>query len=296
VFHFSLVVLAASNLALVPQAAVAAAPEEISALVTDPCPPPSPPDPQLAEMTRQLIEPGHDVVAMMNALVAKGASQPGGGPMAEMMKTIAERRARDWPELCHYAAENRSITKPVKVVLMGDSITENWKAADPKLFTNGIANRGISGQSSGQMLLRFYADVIALHPSLVHIMAGTNDIGGATGLETEQTFKNNIMAMAELARLHHIRVVLASIPPAGAIFGKPSYRPAKQIIALNAWLRTYAHENGLGYVDYHTALTAPDGSLRRQVGNDYVHPNAIGYGLMRSLFLGATQVAGAPAN
>jgi hypothetical protein len=133
------------------------------------------------------------------------------------------------------------------------------------------------------MLVRFRADVIALKPQLVHIMAGTNDIAGNTGPTTVQDVKNNIVSMVELARANGIRVALGSIPPAAKFNWRPQVDPVQHISALNAWLREYATENRLEYIDYHTALTGPSGELKKEFGDDGVHPNREGYRVMRKI-------------
>lgn len=194
---------------------------------------------------------------------------------------------RDYGQLCRYAAQNAAITQPVRVVFMGDSITDNWIGADPTLFTNGIVDRGISGQTTPQMLVRFRHDVIDLHPQVVHIMAGTNDIAGNTGVATIETVQGNIASMAELARAHGIKVILASIPPAAAFLWSPDKRPVPQIAAMNAWLRGYAKANGFTYVDYHAALTTPEGGMKPGLARDGVHPTPAGYAVMRPLALAA---------
>jgi lysophospholipase L1-like esterase len=195
-------------------------------------------------------------------------------------------QAQDWPGRCRYRAANqsaRAAAPPGRIVFMGDSITENWALADPKLFEGAIVNRGISGQTTPQMLVRFRADVISLKPALVHILAGTNDIAGNTGPTSVQDFKDNIMSMAELARAHGINVLLGSIPPAAAFNWRPGLNPAPRIKELNAWLRGYANQSGFEYIDYYTPLAGPSGELRADLGNDGVHPNRAGYRVMRTL-------------
>jgi lysophospholipase L1-like esterase len=171
---------------------------------------------------------------------------------------------------------------------MGDSITEFWAKADPELFSNGVIGRGISGQTSPQMLLRFSQDVLELHPQIVHIMAGTNDLAGNTGPSTVQDFKNNITAMVELAQAHKIRVVLASIPPARAFPWKPALRPAEEIVLLNAWLRGYAKASRSQYINYYSTLSDGVGGFLPALSNDGVHPNRDGYRTMRALALKVT--------
>jgi lysophospholipase L1-like esterase len=133
------------------------------------------------------------------------------------------------------------------------------------------------------MLVRFRADVVGLRPALVHIMAGTNDIAGNTGPTTFQDYKNNIMSMVDLARANDIAVILASIPPAAGFNWQPAVDPVPQIHAINVWLQEYAEQQGLGYIDYFSALAGSSGELRAELGNDGVHPNRDGYRIMRRL-------------
>ncbi len=191
---------------------------------------------------------------------------------------------RDFGQLCRYAADNRALAgKPVRVVFMGDSITDNWIKADPDLFTDGLVDRGISGQTTAQMLVRFRQDVIALKPRAVHIMAGTNDIAGNSGAATMETVLGHIQSMAELAQAHGIKVILASIPPAAAFPWSPDKQPAPQIAAINRWLADYARANGFTYVDYHAAMAQPDGAMKPGLADDGVHPTKDGYAMMRPL-------------
>jgi lysophospholipase L1-like esterase len=198
-------------------------------------------------------------------------------------KSQRERALDDWANLCRYRQANRALPSPIRVVFMGDSITENWVQADPALFSRGVVGRGISGQTSPQMLLRFFQDVIDLHPKLVHIMAGTNDIAGNTGPSAEKDFQNNLRAMVELAQAHHIRVALASIPPASAFPWQPTMRPAESVRQLNAWLRQYARDTHSRYIDYYGALNDGQGGLKPNLSNDGVHPNREGYAAMKKL-------------
>lgn len=198
-----------------------------------------------------------------------------------------ERVARDWPDLCKYRSANAALSEPARVVFMGDSITEGWASKDPTLFSHGVVGRGISGQTTPQMVVRFYDDVILLHPKVVHILAGTNDVAGNTGLTTVQDYKNNIEAMVELAKAHHIRVVLASIPPAAGFTWKPNYRPALMITSLNSWLREFCRKQRITYADYYSILVDANGGFRKELSGDGVHPNSDGYAAMRSLALRA---------
>jgi lysophospholipase L1-like esterase len=192
--------------------------------------------------------------------------------------------SRDFGQFCRYAADNRARAgEKVRAVFMGDSITDNWINADPTFFTDGLIDRGISGQTTAQMLVRFRGDVIALQPQAVHIMAGTNDIAGNTGAATMRTLQGHIKSMAELARANGIKVILASIPPAIAFPWSPAMRPAPQITAFNAWLADYARRNGFTYVDYHAALATADGAMKPGLSTDGVHPTPAGYAIMHPI-------------
>lgn len=205
---------------------------------------------------------------------------------AEFNRENQLRSRQDWAGLCRFRAQNDSAAAAAerpRVVFMGDSITENWKMGDPGLFEHGVLNRGISGQTTPQMLVRFREDVIALKPRMVHILAGTNDVAGNTGPNRPQDFKDNIMSMAELARAHGIRVILASIPPAAGFNWRPQIHPVGQIQELNHWLRDYASRSGFDYIDYYSVLVGPNGEFKSELSNDGVHPNKEGYRLMRKL-------------
>jgi lysophospholipase L1-like esterase len=172
---------------------------------------------------------------------------------------------------------------PQRVVFMGDSITEGW-TAQPFIRGNPhFVGRGISGQTTPQMLARFRSDVIALRPAVVHIMGGTNDFAENTGPETQQQMFGYLVSMAELARAHGIKVVLASVPPAADFPWHGGLRPAPRIQALNARLKTYAQSHGLIYADYWNVLATADGSMKTQYSGDGVHPNPSGYDAMRPI-------------
>ena len=215
------------------------------------------------------------------------------------MKTRLERaetRLNDWPALARYREDNNKTALPAKseqrVVFMGDSITDSWD--DPRYggFFPGkpYVNRGISGQTTPQMLIRFRPDVIALKPKVVVILAGTNDIAGNTGPTTIQAIEGNLMSMAELATAHGIRVVFASVLPVSDYEmrdGKPIVqtvrRPPDQILALNKWLKEYAATNRYGYLDYFSAMVDEKGFLKNELSDDGLHPNAQGYVVMAPL-------------
>ena len=250
-------------------------PRALTAMSGAPCPPASAGDAVGSAFLRMLLTPGARFVRP-----GQSASEKRGAERA-----AAQQRARDWADLCRYRAANAALTRPPRVVLMGDSITDFWRQGDPALFASGtVADRGISGQTSPQTLVRFWPDVIALRPRVVQILAGTNDIAGNTGSTTEQAFERNIMAMVELAQTHHIRVLLGSIPPAVSFWWASSrYRPAEEIRRLNDWLRHYARANRLGFIDYYAHLSTPSGAFRPDLSNDGVHPNAAGYRVMTGL-------------
>ncbi|MBS0360343.1 MAG: SGNH/GDSL hydrolase family protein [Proteobacteria bacterium] len=203
--------------------------------------------------------------------------------------------ANDWPGLCRYRAANQALKaaggpRP-RVVFMGDSITENWRRLSPGFFQPGVVGRGISGQTTPQMVARFYADVVALRPRVVHIMAGTNDVAGNTGPTSEDNFQRNIEAMVDMARANGIAVVLASVPPADHFSWRAGLKPAPQIARLNAWLADYAKRRGAVFVDYTAALGGPGGAMRPELTKDGVHPTKPGYDLIEPLAMKAVAEA-----
>jgi lysophospholipase L1-like esterase len=191
----------------------------------------------------------------------------------------------DWGQRCRYQAENSALppASARRVVFIGDSITEGWKTLDPAFFSDDVIDRGISGQTTAQMLLRFRGDVIELRPALVHIMAGTNDVAGNGGPTSLASIEGNIATMVELAQAHGIGVILASVPPAARFGWRPALQPLASIAALNHWLRQYARLHHLTYVDYHSALQDESGAFRSGLSEDGVHPNAAGFALMQTL-------------
>ena len=200
-----------------------------------------------------------------------------------------QQRLLDWPQLQRYRAENAALAAPVRgqsrVVLFGDSITEGWgPTGSPTFFPGkGYLNRGISGQTTAQMLLRFRQDVIALQPAVVVILAGTNDIAGNTGPASQAMIEDNLQSMVELARAHGIAVVLASVLPVSDYPWQLGVQPAPKVRALNAALQRYAYAQHLVYLDYHSALANRDGGLDKALADDGVHPTAAGYARMAPL-------------
>lgn len=203
--------------------------------------------------------------------------------VAERERVRAQRRADDWPALGHYREANAALAgRPVEAVFIGDSITEMWTVAQPDLFRDGVVGRGISGQTSAQILLRFMADVVALRPRVVHLMCGVNDVAGNTGPTTPGDFHDNIRAMVALAKAHGIRVVLGSLTPVTALPWSPEvHDPRGRVIEQNAWLRAFAAEQGLPFADHFAVLADAGGALRADLGRDGVHPQLSGYELMR---------------
>jgi lysophospholipase L1-like esterase len=247
-------------------------------MMEEPCPAPlaSPPSAQQVLddlfMRARTLQPADFASLMQNEAFATYNAE------------LRRRGSTDWAGLCRYRAANLAMTPgSARVVFIGDSITENWLLADAAFFEGGIVNRGIGAQTSAQMLLRFRADVVALKPAAVHILAGTNDVAGNNGPIRPRDFQNNIESMVEIARANGIRVILGSIPPAAVFSWQPAMRPAPRIESLNTWLRDYAARNGLRYIDYHAALRGTAGELAPALGNDGVHPNRDGYVVMRRL-------------
>lgn len=203
----------------------------------------------------------------------------------------------DWPSLGRYREANARLAPPAKgearVVFLGDSITEGWTDAGAGGFFPGrpYVNRGVSGQTTSQMLVRFRPDVIALRPEAVVILAGTNDIAGNTGVAPLSLVGDNLASMAELARLHGIRVVLSSVLPVddddrdarGQLLNRTRCRPPAEIAELNRWLRRYAEEHGHVYLDYAAAMSDERGMLKADLSDDGLHPNAKGYAVMAPL-------------
>ncbi len=201
----------------------------------------------------------------------------------------AERILQDWPNLARYREANVAVLPPgageKRVVFMGDSITDAWGRKYGKFFPGKpYINRGISGQTTPQMLIRFRPDVIALKPKAVVILAGTNDIAGNTGPMTLEAIEGNLMSMAELARANRIRVVLASVMPVcDYIRPQTERRPPEKIRALNAWIKDYAAKNKFVYLDYYSALIDDRQMFKRELTYDGLHPNDAGYEVIQPL-------------
>lgn len=192
----------------------------------------------------------------------------------------------DWASFNTYAEANAAVTTSPDVVFMGDSITEFWVKQDPDFFSShNFLGRGISSQTSEHMLCRFQRDVIELHPKVVVINAGTNDVAHNNGAMLPENTVTQIKSMVELARMHGITPVIASVMPSNKFFWMPDARPAQDIIALNKLIRDYADAAGVIYVDYHSAMSAEDGSLPEKYSADGCHPILAGYKVMESIIL-----------
>lgn len=195
---------------------------------------------------------------------------------------------QDWPYLKKYEKENANL--PVlesgqkRIVFMGDSITEFWSELCPEFFVGKpYINRGISGQTTPQMLIRFRADVIALKPTMVILLAGANDIAGNTGPSTLEMILNNIISMVELAKANQIEMILCSLLPAYDFPWKTGSFPAEKIMTFNTMLKKYADENNILYLDYYSAMVDERKGLKAAYADDGVHPNKAGYEVMGSI-------------
>ncbi|MDE1146177.1 MAG: SGNH/GDSL hydrolase family protein [Azospirillaceae bacterium] len=222
------------------------------------------------------------LTGLMTSRIALAADEqpPSAEQIAKWHQEEEDRLHNDPAYLNRYAADNEKLLATpgsVKVVFMGDSITQLWVEKTPDFFKPGWVGRGISGQTTAQMLMRFRQDVIDLHPKVVHIMAGTNDLAQNLGPVSPQQLKNNIMSMVELAQAHHIKVILAGIPPAVDFKWRPGLDPAPKIAAHNAWLKDYAAKVGALYVDYKDSVGDDKGDFKPGLASDGVHPTPAGY-------------------
>lgn len=194
--------------------------------------------------------------------------------------------AQDWPNLERFKEQNKTVDTTVSdnVVFMGNSITQGWSDKNPEFFSqNHYINRGISGQTTPQMLIRFRPDVIDLKPAAVVILAGTNDIAGNTGPSTLKMIADNIKSMAELAKAHNIKVIISSVLPAFDYPWKPGLEPADKIIELNGMLKEYALANDMIYLDYFKSMVDDKKGLPKELSDDGVHPTLEGYKVMEPL-------------
>lgn len=208
-----------------------------------------------------------------------------------------EKWLNDWANLARFADGDAKLGPAAKgehrVVFMGDSITQGWKL-DEAFPGKPYVNRGISGQTTPQMLIRFRPDVVHLKPDVVVILAGTNDIAGNTGPMTLEQIEENLASMVDIAKANHIRVVLSSVMPVYPSERRPQFfqeRPPQKIVELNKWIRDYAQRSGCVYLDYFSAMVGDDGLMKRDLSDDGLHPNAAGHKVMAPLAEAAIEKA-----
>jgi lysophospholipase L1-like esterase len=221
-------------------------------------------------------------------LLTASPAQQDGDPCESLKRQQqeVESRLRDWPSLAHYREADTQLGPAVKgesrIVFLGDSITDNWNLSD-SFAGKPYVNRGISGQTTPQILLRFRQDVIALKPKAVVILAGTNDIAENTGPITLEAIEDNLISMVELAQRNGIRVFLCSVLPAARYPWRPEIQPIEKIQSLNRWMREYASQAGVEFLDYYSAMVDQKSGLKEELGTDGVHPNRAGYAVMSQL-------------
>lgn len=217
---------------------------------------------------------------------AAPATTASGHPNDDYWRKHDQQLLTDFPWLARFKEDDLKLRPPAagekRVVFMGDSITEGWHLED-SFPGKPYINRGISGQTTPQMVLRFHQDVIALKPKAVIILAGINDIAENTGPMTPEQTEDNLAAMAEMATANKIKVVLCSVLPAFDFPWHPGMTPAPKVIALNEWIKAYAAENGYAYVDYYAAMKDERGGLPSTLSKDGVHPLPAGYAMMAPL-------------
>ena len=239
-----------------------------------------------------LLSPGQVFVQAQTPSPAQPQATGAGTPeMSQLQAQLqqAQDKLKDWPDLARYRDANSQVLPPApeedRVVFMGDSITDSWGRKYGKFFPGKpYINRGISGQTTPQMLIRFRPDVITLRPKVVMILAGTNDIAGNTGPTTLEAIEGNLTSMAELARANGVRVVLASLlPVCDYIKPQTPRRPTEKILAVNTWMRDYAAKNGFIYLDYYSAMLDDNKMFKQELTYDGLHPNDAGYEVMAPL-------------
>ena len=235
---------------------------------------------QMRRLMRNAPQPLVPMVAVVALLTSPLAVSPLAGQ--------DDRLRDDWPSLARYREANARLGPPRagerRVVFYGNSITDGWARYFDTMFPDKpYVGRGISGQTTPQMLVRFRQDVVALEPAVVVILAGTNDIAGNTGPSTQAMIEDNLISMVELAKTNGIRVVLSSVLPAYDYQWRPGLEPAPKIVALNTWMRHYASTHDVVYLDYHSAMADERQGLKAELSEDGVHPNEAGYRIMAPL-------------
>jgi lysophospholipase L1-like esterase len=209
-------------------------------------------------------------------------------PPTPAQVSTMESKLNDWPQLKRYQADDEALPPPRpgerRVVFYGDSITDNWGHHVGTFFPGKpYVNRGISGQTTPQMLVRFQQDVVHLKPAAVVILAGTNDIAGNTGPSTPEMIEDNFRSMTDIAKQNGIKVVLASITPAYSYPWKPGVEPVAEIRQINQWLKTFCNREHLVYLDYYSAMADDKGAMKPGLAKDGVHPTVEGYAIMAPL-------------
>jgi lysophospholipase L1-like esterase len=237
------------------------------------------------------------VILLLSSCIQIAAQQTDGCAEDKQQLAAAQKRLMDWPEVGRYRDANSSLAAPAtgepRVVFIGDSITDLWDNDGFGGFFPGkpYIDRGIGGQTTPQMLLRFRQDVIALKPKVVVILAGTNDISSNTGPMTLEQTGDNMTWMAQLAAANGIKVILSSVLPVsdtvkrenGEFYLQTRSRPPAKIVEMNEWLRSYAQQNGHIYLDYYSAMVDSNGFIKDGITFDGLHPNAKGYAIMTRL-------------
>lgn len=205
-----------------------------------------------------------------------------------ILSQISFSQTEDWANLNKYKQENSEIGLPSenenRVVFMGNSITEGWIIADPDFFKeNSFINRGISGQTTPQLLIRFRQDVVNLKPKAVVLLAGTNDIAGNTGPSSLEMIEDNIMSMVEISKANNVKVILCSVLPVFDYPWKQGINPSEKIVELNRRIKSYSEENQIIYADYFSAMVDEKNGLKKEYSKDGVHPNLEGYKVMKPI-------------
>jgi|WetSurSiteA1Bulk_404760.scaffolds.fasta_scaffold32628_1 lysophospholipase L1-like esterase len=237
------------------------------------------------------------IIAGNFAVVAQeNAPKPTQEQLDAWKKAEEERLRIDWANFARFRDDNIKIGVPAagekRVVFMGNSITEGWINIDPDFFAGKpYVNRGISGQTTPQMLVRFRPDVINLKPAVIVILAGINDIAGNTGPSTLEMIEDNLTSMVELAKANSISVVLSSVLPAIDFPWRPGMQPAEKVVQLNSWIKNYAEHNSCVYLDYFSKMADERNGLKSELTYDGVHPNLAGYKVMEPLVESAIQKA-----
>jgi lysophospholipase L1-like esterase len=215
-------------------------------------------------------------------------SEPSKDQKEAWRKAQEEQFHNDWANLGRFRNDNKKIGLPsageIRVVFMGNSITEGWSRLDSGFFAGRpFINRGISGQTTPQMLIRFKPDVVNLKAEVVVVLAGINDIAGNTGPSTLEMIEDNLTSMVEIAQANRIRVVLSSVLPAYDFPWRPGMEPAEKVVKLNSWIKSYAGTHDCVYLDYFTPMSDEKNGLKKEYTQDGVHPTLAGYKIMEPL-------------